>query len=137
MLHDDCIVDRRDIPSILCQSSGKIGLELWEQWLVRAPQECLLLLNALLLYSKASDVLEGSWTDFTASFYFLVEALLFQYNGTNFSVDEMNGNIGLAKKFPQAFLYHFMEKYERTFWSIQNLETVNLLYESKIPNISF
>ena len=47
---------------------------------MRAPQECLLLLNALLLYSKASDVLEGSWTDFTASFYFLVEALLFQYN---------------------------------------------------------
>ena len=29
-----------------------------------------------------------------------------------------------------------MEKYERTFWSTQYLENVNLLYESKIPSVS-
>lgn len=36
---------------------------------MRAPQEYIPLLNALLLYSKASDVLEGNWTDYSALFW--------------------------------------------------------------------
>lgn len=69
---------------------------------MRVPQECLLLLNALLLCSKASDVLEGSWTDFTALLYFPVEAFLLQCNGTNFSVDEMK-----ILSWPKSPLRHF------------------------------
>ena len=132
MLHDDCIVDRRDIASILCQSSGKLGLELWELWLVRAPQECLPLLNALLLYSKASDVLEGNWTDFTALFYFLVEALLLQYNGTNFSVDEME-ILGWPKSSPRHFCTILWKNMNELFGQPNTLNMWTSCMKAKFP----